>query len=126
MRNFVGYGLLLLCCTTTVVYAAATRWNSLSPEQQAALAPLAQEWDNVPETEQQHFLKTAKGYAQLNAEEKKRYHNNLPIWSKLSNEQREIARSRHRAFENIPEKDRGEAKRSAKEYLEKKNQQAAP
>lgn len=39
-----------------------TSWHSLEPMQQKALAPLSQQWDNLPELQQHRLLQTAKRY----------------------------------------------------------------
>ena len=43
-------------------YAAKQPWLNLTPMQHEALAPLAQEWDSMPEKQQKRLLATTKKY----------------------------------------------------------------
>ena len=50
------------------VQAATKPWTSLTPMQQEALAPIAQEWDTLPDKQQKRLLATTKRYHKLSAE----------------------------------------------------------
>ena len=102
MKKFVVTCFLLLTWSSTTAFAAAKPWGSLSAEQHDALAPLAQEWDKLPASDQQQLLNTAKGYARLGSEEKARFHISLPAWVKLTPVQREAARDKYKAFQKVP------------------------
>ncbi|NOU00211.1 MAG: DUF3106 domain-containing protein [Gallionella sp.] len=126
MKELLTYCLLLLGLTSSLALAEATPWRSLSTEQHSALSPLEQEWDKLPESQQHHLLKIAKGYASLSAEEKTRFHNSLPAWSKLTHEQREAARAKYKAFQKVPEEQRLEVKKMVKQGQENKPAQPTP
>ncbi len=121
MRNlFIGS--LLLYWMSASVFADVMPWRTLSTKQHEALSPLEPEWNKLPEAQQQHLLKTAKGYERLNAEEKKRFHSSLPTWSKLTHEQREAARAKYKAFQKVPVEQRQEVKQMIKRGRENKAQ----
>ena len=117
--------ILLVCFCVMPAIAAAQQWNSLSPTQQLAMAPLAQQWGSLTEKEQRHLLKTADHYADLNPEQKQRFHERLLVWIKLTPEQRDAARNMYRAFEKVPAATREEVKRLVNQEQQKKAQQAA-
>jgi len=86
-------------------YAGTQPWTALSPKQQEALAPIAQEWNTFPETQQKRLLATTKGFQQLTPDKKQLFHKRLVEWSKLTREQRKRAREKYKAFEKVlPEK----------------------
>src|SRR3990172_9644464 len=81
MKNSVIGVFLLLCLAGAPARAAAESWTSLTPAQQEALAPLAQQWDTLPEKQKHNLLITAKRYQHMTPEQKQRYHDRLPVWS---------------------------------------------
>lgn len=101
----------LLC--TTVAYAQ--KWVELTPQQQQALAPLANEWNTMPEKRQQYLLKLAKHYPKLTPEKKELFHKQIVPWSKLTAEQRSRAREKHKALKNVPPEKREALKKMAQE-----------
>ena len=93
---------LLLCMPA---YAAKKPWSTLTPMQQEALAPIAQQWDAMPDTQQFRLLATTKGYQKLTPAQKQIYLTKLTEWSKLTPEQRNRAREKYKAFSKVaPEK----------------------
>ena len=73
MRNPVIIVFLLLALSGAPATAATAPWHTLTPAQQEALAPLAQQWDGLPERQQHRLLKTAKRYPNLTPEQKQRF-----------------------------------------------------
>lgn len=67
-------------------------WNSLSPEQQTALAPLAGEWDKMDELRKKKWLGVASKYANMKPEEKLRVQERVQAWMKMTPEQRMAVR----------------------------------
>lgn len=106
MKQFFFVGLILLCNLFNTACAAST-WQSLSVSQQQALQPLAQQWAQLPEKQQHSLLHIANRYPTLSPTEKQRFQKNLIAWSKLTPEQRKIAREKYRALsKNHHEKSR--------------------
>lgn len=68
------------------------RWNTLSPAQQQALAPLAERWPLLSETQKLHWLKLGSRFHSLPAEEQARIQARLTDWANLSLQQRSQAR----------------------------------
>lgn len=124
-RNAAIAVFLFLCLAGTTAGAASVPWRSLSPEQQEALAPLAQQWDTLPEVQQHRWLKTTKRYSHLPPEQKQRFRERLTAWSKLTPEQRTAAREKYRAFKKVPEERREQVKEMVRQDQANKAQQGA-
>lgn len=101
-------------------------WVTLSPKQQEALAPLANEWNSLPEKQQKRLLATTKKFHELSPEKKQRYLKNLIEWSKLSQEQRNRAREKYKAFKKVAPEKREEVKRMVLENEAEKPTPYAP
>ena len=86
-------------------------WAQISSEQQKILAPLAGEWDRLPDYQRQRILVAAKRYPQMTPEQQRRFSSRLREWSHLTLEQRNLARSRFREFQSLPPKKQAEIKK---------------
>lgn len=92
-------------------HAATKPWQTLTPTQQEALAPIAHEWGNIPEKQQKRLLATTKRYPKLSPDQQQRFRTRLTEWSQLTPEQREHARAKYKAFSKVPPDKRAEVKR---------------
>jgi hypothetical protein len=88
----------------SAVELAAERltWDHLSDPQRKILAPLENEWNQLPGHERQHLLGTAQWYPKLTRRQQQRYSSRLLEWSKLSLEQRNLVRKRYHELETLP------------------------
>jgi hypothetical protein len=79
---------------TAPLAAVATKptWSDLSPEQQQALAPLAQQWNSFPEVGKRKWINISRNFDQLSAEEKALVQGHMRDWAALSVQQRNVAR----------------------------------
>lgn len=92
-------------------YAATKPWSALTPLQQEALAPIAQQWSTMPDKQQKRLLATTKRYPQLTPDQKQIFLARLTEWSKLTPEQRNRAREKYKAYSKLPPDKREEVKR---------------
>lgn len=115
---------IAVSCTLNISVASAApqRWNTLTPSQQEALAPMSHQWDSLPELQQKRLLNSAKLYPKLSPEKKQRFLSRLRTWSKLTPEQRQAAREKYRAFSQVPEERRNQVRDMVKEEQAKKTQ----
>jgi hypothetical protein len=67
-------------------------WNELTPVQQQALAPLAQEWNKLDSNHKEKWIAIGNKYPMMSLEQQKRLQENLLGWAKLTPEQHRIAR----------------------------------
>lgn len=67
-------------------------WNELSPVQREALAPLANHWNLLSETQKRKWLLVSKNYREMPPAEQARLHGRMNEWVALSPQQRQAAR----------------------------------
>lgn len=77
-------------------------WNSLKPQQQVALKPLAGEWDKIDDYRRKKWLGIADKFATMKPEEQKRVHARMADWAKMTPEQRRAARENYRQAKTLP------------------------
>ncbi|MBI4379764.1 MAG: DUF3106 domain-containing protein [candidate division NC10 bacterium] len=101
LEKFISLCLVLLSFNVTEgaqTSAKQPTWAQISSEQQKILARLAGEWDRPPDYQRQRILVTAKRYPKMRPEHPRRFSSRLREWSKVTLEQRTLARSRFREF----------------------------
>jgi hypothetical protein len=67
-------------------------WNTLSPAQQEALAPLAAIWPMLSSAHQNKWLALVQKYPEMAEADKARLHSRMVDWTALSPKDRELAR----------------------------------
>ncbi|MET3108482.1 cell division protein FtsN [Oxalobacteraceae bacterium GrIS 2.11] len=91
----------LVLCSITQLHAAnasppaPNAWNSLSPIQKQALAPLAKDWDSLPADRKQKWLAIAAKYEHMSPEDQKRAQEKMDAYVKLTPEQRRAVRENY-------------------------------
>lgn len=68
----------------------------LSPQQKFILAPLADQWAEMPETKRRQWIALADRFPKLSAEQQARAQERIQEWAALTSEQRRLARSNYR------------------------------
>ncbi|APD13535.1 DUF3106 domain-containing protein [Pandoraea pulmonicola] len=77
-------------------------WAKLSPAQQEALAPLAQDWNRMGERQREKWIEIAKRFHALSPEGRKRLHDRMADWVRLTPEQRKLARESYQNARALP------------------------
>lgn len=118
--------ILTLLCGLNVPQASAapTPWQKLTPAEQAALAPLYPQWQNLPETQQNNLRRLAQRYHNLDANAKRRFLTRLATWAQLTPAQRQAAREKYHAFNQLPHEKREQVKQIIKQNQIIKSQEA--
>ncbi len=96
-------GVSLLAMSGLLQAAGFRLWSELLPEEQSALAPIANDWNHFPAQQQEKLLKVAKGYAKLSPKQKEVFHRRLQSWTRLTPEQRKIARENYQKLMRLPQ-----------------------
>uniref|UniRef100_Q47BX4 Transmembrane protein n=1 Tax=Dechloromonas aromatica (strain RCB) TaxID=159087 RepID=Q47BX4_DECAR len=84
-------------------------WQRLSPEEQLALAPLAEKWASLNSLQRDKWRSTARKFSHLSQRQKDRFHRRLVRWSEVTSVQKNIARSNYKAFKTKPVQDKMKA-----------------
>jgi hypothetical protein len=82
------------------------RWQSLTPAQRDALAPLEREWPTIDAQRKQKWLALAARMKTVPAEERERIHARMVDWAKLTPAERGQARLRFEEARQVPATDR--------------------
>lgn len=99
----LGFALLLVA---SLLQAADSRpWARLTPQERTALAPLEKSWDNMPAPQQEKLIAVAHGYPDLAPQQQRMLHARLRSWSRLSTEERQIARENYKKINALPKAD---------------------
>ncbi|EON13534.1 DUF3106 domain-containing protein [Pandoraea sp. SD6-2] len=77
-------------------------WSKLTPSQQEALAPLAQDWNRMNERQRDKWIEIAKRFHTLSPEGRKRLHDRMADWVRLTPEQRKLARESYQNAKTLP------------------------
>ncbi|WP_426078906.1 DUF3106 domain-containing protein [Janthinobacterium sp. PSPC3-1] len=81
--------------------AGKLQWASLSRAQQAALQPLAGEWNKLDAPRKQKWLDIANRFASMKPDEQARVHERMRDWIKLTPEQRRTVRENYARAKKI-------------------------
>ena len=91
--------------------APGPAWAELTADQQMILAPLRDDWANLPAERRRAWIGIAKRYPGMSSKEQERVQRRMQRWAALTPEQRQRARENYR--------------RIAKQRAEKKNAKLA-
>jgi hypothetical protein len=72
--------------------SAGPLWNQLSAPEQAALKPLAANWDGLSIGQKRKWISVSKDFSRLSPAEQSKVHARMTEWSALSSQQRAAAR----------------------------------
>lgn len=84
-------------------------WAHLTPEQHAALAPFATEWDGFSDERKRKWIKIASHFAKMSTEAQKRLHERMSQWIGMTPEQRRVARENYQVSKALPPQARQKA-----------------
>lgn len=76
-------------------------WTQLTAPQQAALMPLANEWNKLEPLRKQKWLEIANRFANMDLEEQERVHERMREWVQLTPEQRRLVRENYARSKKI-------------------------
>lgn len=77
-------------------------WAKLTPSQQDALSPLAQNWNRMSDRQRDKWIEIAKRFHTLSPEGRKRLHDRMADWVGLTPEQRQLARESYQNAKTLP------------------------
>ncbi|AZU55582.1 DUF3106 domain-containing protein [Ralstonia pseudosolanacearum] len=84
-------------------------WSELSILQQRILAPLAPEWNGMPELARKKWLQIAQAYPKYTPAQQQRLQTRMVDWAKLTPEQRHRARENYQTSKSLPVQKKSEA-----------------
>ena len=90
--------------TTAGRAEAGVRWQSLSPAQRQALAPLERDWSGIDAQRKQKWLQIADRYPSLPPQEQARIAERMNEWARLTPAQRGEMRLRYPESQQVPDR----------------------
>ena len=89
-----------------VVDQAGPSWQSLSPPQRSALAPLQGEWATIDASRKAKWLGIAARFPKMSPDEQRRMQTRMAEWSQLSPQERARARLTFQEAKQLPQQER--------------------
>ena len=90
--------------TTAGRAEAGVRWQTLSPAQRQALAPLERDWSGIDAQRKQKWLQIADRYPSLPPQEQARIAERMNEWARLTPAQRGEMRLRYQESQQVPDR----------------------
>ena len=84
----------------------APAWSALTPAQQAALAPLRQDWSTIDAGRKQKWLEVVQRFASLTPAERERVQERMADWARMTPTERGRARLQFQESRQIPAQER--------------------
>jgi hypothetical protein len=100
-------------------------WNSLTPSQKIALAPIADEWDQADRVRKQKWLEIANRFASMKPDEQARVHERMRDLFKMSPEDRRVVRENYTRAKKIGPSQKSEEWEKYQQLPEEKKKQLA-
>ncbi|MDB5918685.1 MAG: hypothetical protein JWR40_2919 [Massilia sp.] len=100
-------------------------WNSLTPSQKIALAPIADEWDQADGVRKQKWLEIANRFASMKPDEQARVHERMRDLFKMSPEERRLVRDNYIRAKKIGPTQKSEEWEKYQQLPEEKKKQLA-
>ena len=99
------------------IVLSSPAWTELSPQERAALAPLAPpEWDQLDAQRKEKWRGLAKRYPSMSPERQARMRHQMKAWSRLTPDERRIARERYKSLKKLSPEKKAEMRRKWEEY----------
>jgi hypothetical protein len=79
-----------------------TPFHALAPEERRVLAPVQENWGNLPGYQQQRLISSARRYPSLQPIQKERFDSRIKDWAAMTPEQRRAARETFEGLRRLP------------------------
>lgn len=110
---------------TNPLPAVHPNWAELTVVQQRIFAPLAPEWNGLPELARKKWLQIAQAYPKYTPAQQQRLQTRMADWVKLTPEQRHRARENFQTTKSLPVQKKSEAWQSYQQLTEEQKKALA-
>jgi hypothetical protein len=100
-------------------------WSRLSTAEHVALAPFASQWDSFSDERKRKWLKVASRYAKLSPDAQKRLHDRMTEWTRMTPDQRRVARENYQVSKELPRETRQNAWKAYQQLPEEQKERLA-
>ena len=106
LRQALAIGLALWTVGAAEANDRSPSWNSLTPTQKQALAPLQRDWTNIEPARRQKWLEVAALYPQMQEAERERLQARMSEWARMAPAERATARQQFQEVRRVPDEER--------------------
>ena len=92
------------------------KWNELTVQQKAVLAPLGGDWDAMEYYRRKKWIGIAVRFPVMTPDEQRRVQGQMQEWGKLTPEQRRLAREKFQTVNQLPSEKKQALKQKWEEY----------
>ena len=92
--------------TAPIAAPSGIKWNDLSPQKKASLAPLQNSWPLLSEAHQRKWLLLARNFPNMTPAEQEKLHSRMVDWAALKPRERELARLNFAETKKVPPHER--------------------
>jgi hypothetical protein len=100
-------------------------WSRLSAADHLALAPFAAQWDSFSDERKKKWLKIGSRYPKLSPDAQKRLHDRMSEWTRMTPDQRRVARENYQVSKELPREARQNAWQAYQQLPEEQKQRLA-
>jgi hypothetical protein len=100
-------------------------WSRLSAAEHVALAPFAAQWDGFSDERKRKWLKIASRYSKMSVDAQKRLHDRMTEWTRMTPDQRKVARENYQVSKELPRETRQNAWKAYQQLPEEQKERLA-
>jgi Protein of unknown function (DUF3106) len=102
-----------------------TAWSRLTSAEHLALAPFAAQWDSFSDERKRKWLKIASRYPKMSPDAQKRLHDRMTEWTRMTPDQRRVARENYQVSKELPRETRQNAWKAYQQLPEEQKERLA-
>jgi hypothetical protein len=100
-------------------------WSRLTSAEHIALAPFESQWDSFSDERKRKWLKIASRYPKMSPDAQKRLHDRMTEWTRMTPDQRRVARENYQVSKELPRETRQNAWKAYQQLPEEQKEKLA-
>ncbi|MFM0552760.1 DUF3106 domain-containing protein [Paraburkholderia sediminicola] len=100
-------------------------WSRLTSAEHIALAPFEAQWDSFSDERKRKWIKIASRYPKMSADAQKRLHERMTEWTRMTPDQRRVARENYQVSKELPRETRQNAWKAYQQLPEEQKERLA-
>jgi hypothetical protein len=100
-------------------------WSRLTSAEHIALAPFEAQWDSFSDERKRKWIKIASRYPKMSPDAQKRLHDRMTEWTRMTPDQRRVARENYQVSKELPRETRQNAWKAYQQLSEEQKERLA-
>jgi hypothetical protein len=100
-------------------------WTRLTSAEHIALAPFEAQWDSFSDERKRKWIKIASRYPKMSPDAQKRLHERMTEWTRMTPDQRRVARENYQVSKELPREARQNAWKAYQQLPEEQKERLA-